>query len=77
MKVVGKTTPGLILMKINPRGSFSNGVVFPTATPVNQNKKKGTGEYIFTPFCWYLAQNSKYKWPKVFVELFDIWKIGT
>ena len=27
-------------MKINPRGSFSNGVVFPTATPVNQNKKR-------------------------------------
>ena len=34
IKVIGKTTSGLILIKINPGGSFSNGVVFPTATSV-------------------------------------------
>ena len=39
--------------------------------PIDQNKKKWpSGEYIFTPLYWFWGQNSKYKWPKIFVELF-------
>ena len=30
-----------------------------------------------TPVCKFLTQNSKYKWPKVFAELFDMSKIST
>ena len=32
-------------------------------------KKRCSGEHIFTPFCQFMAQNSKYKRPKAFVEL--------
>ena len=31
-------------------------------------KKRTSGEYIFTPLYWFWAHNSKYKWPKIFVE---------
>ena len=46
---------------------------------INQtkNKKKLSCITYFYTCVQFLAQNSKYKWPKVFAELFDIWKIGT
>ena len=31
-------------------------------------EKWTSGEYIFTPLYWFWGQNSKYKWPKIFVE---------
>ena len=39
---------------------------------VNQkNQKKCSSEFhIFTPFYKFLTQNSKYKWPKIVVQLF-------
>ena len=46
---------------------------------LNQKKYIYTSKlHIFTPVCKFLAQNSKYKWAKVFVELFwhlDNWHL--
>ena len=43
--------------------NYSIGHKFETGQP-------NSGEHFFTPFCQFMAQNSKYKWPKVFIELF-------
>ena len=37
---------------------------------IDQRKKSRSGEYIFTPLYWFWGQNSKYKWRKIFIELF-------
>ena len=46
---------------------------------VNQKKKKkGASElHIFTPFCKFLGQNSKYPSLQKQGNFFDIWAIGT
>ena len=35
-----------------------------------EQKKCSSELHIFTPLCKFLTQNSKYKWPKIIVQLF-------
>ena len=48
-------------------------------TPIDQIKNKNMLSWVnyFYTCVQFFGSNSKYKWPKVFPELFDIWKIGT
>ena len=44
----------------------------------SQSKKKGSSKlHIFTPFCKFLTQNSKYPSLQKFGKFFDIWAIST
>ena len=47
--------------------------------PLNQQKRKTSSSklHIFTPFCKFLGQNSKYPSLQKWGNLFDIWAIGT
>ena len=42
-----------------------------------EEKKIPSGEYIFTPLCQFLTQNSKYPLLQRVMTFFDTWTIGT
>ena len=50
--------------------NYSIGHKSETDQPKQKKKNFCSGEYIFTPLYWFWGQNSKYKWLKIFAELF-------
>ena len=52
--------------------NYSIGHKSETGQPKKTKKKKKCSSelHIYTPFCQFLGQNSKYKWPKIFVQFF-------
>ena len=59
-----------IINDIEPLSLTLDGVNAPFIHHPSNVKKLCSGEYIFTPLYLFWTQKSKYKWPKIFTELF-------
>ena len=55
--------------------NYSNG--HKSETDQKKKKKNSLAEYIFTPLCQFLTQNSKYPSLQQGMTFFDTWTIGT